>query len=141
MKFEIEETSDVIERDKLMVCPFCDNQEHIASATIDSDGNIIGWFCHNARRMIEVNTTYWSGEDLFPRIDHFTRSSAHLNVLPHLTDEKLYRLSKWFAYKFLQTEYARLRSLNYYFIQRHVEVVLTRLRAEVSEETEADHDA
>lgn len=98
-------------------CPYC-NETHTVTPTYDNVGNIVGYFCHREKLLVEVtnNNAVWNGEHIGKEIDEFTYEFIDKEALKRLKPDRLSALAKRVAYAFLQTDFAKERRINFAFV-------------------------
>jgi hypothetical protein len=113
--------------ERVVYCRHCE-KEHVVSETMDSKGNVVGLFCNTKQAMLDVTTTKWNGEDIYPELRKYLERHLDKVALKRIKLEKIVGLSRKMAYLFMQTPYAKEHRLNYYFVQHHALDLIRRLR-------------
>ncbi|WP_029100206.1 hypothetical protein [Brevibacillus thermoruber] len=117
--------------EKIAHCFHC-GERHIVSETMDGQGNVVGLFCNRKQAMVVVKTTRWNGEDVYDRLERFAAANVDTQALRRIKPEKVEGLTRKIAYLFLQTEYAKERKINYFFVVYHMRSIIRRMKAKAA---------
>lgn len=117
--------------EKMVYCRHC-NEEHIASETMDTNGEVVGLFCNRQQSMIVSNSTIWNDEDVGIAIERFANANVDSGALSRIKPEKVIGLSRKITYLFCQTSYAKERKINYFFAQHHMFIAINKIKNKVT---------
>lgn len=115
-----------------MKSPYCDKCGigHRLSPTITPGGEVVGWYCPVLRRVVEVTSTDWDGEDMLDSIRGFLYRRVDLSALARLPD--IQKLALKMTHIFHRTPYARCRRVPFAWAYAVIFRVLSEMKAQQS---------
>lgn len=93
-------------------CPAC-RREHSVGETVDSNGNVVGLFCFEQKKVIAITSDYWNGIDMRKELRKFLVGNVNPYSLKKVSADKRDSLARKMAYLFRNTELGQLHRVNY----------------------------
>lgn len=114
-----------------MYCAQCD-EEHIVSPTVDSTGNVVGYFCNREKLMAVVYTSKWNGVDVVPLVREYIAEKVDFKALLRMKPDRVPALAKRIAYQLMQEPKAKELRLSYAVMQWHFMLEIGQIHSKLT---------